>query len=150
MASLQITDVTAAIADVVIPELDIYDFKDIPEQVDARARAQLFPDPELFITDLVVSNVTTGYNVARKNMDYKLNYVLAYKPIEAGRRINEYVPGMIEMIQTIVETLTTTDFSSAGAMRFDISVPFMGRVFDPAGNGYLGARIIIDVLELIQ
>ena len=149
-AVLQIATITAAIADVTITGLTISDFAGIPEQVDTRATAQLFPDPDVFVTELVVTNATHGYNTAAKNADYKLNYVLAYKNIEAGRRFSDHIPAMVTMLGDIIETLTTTDFSAAGALHFDISVPFMGKIIDPAGNAFLGAKIIIDVMEFIQ
>jgi hypothetical protein len=150
-ATIQVATLTAKIATLSITGLDILDFPTIPEQVDCRAKAQLFPDPELFVTELVISDMTHGYNNAGKNANYKLNYVLAFKQIEAGRRFNEYIPDMVDMTMTIVETITTTDLSAYGGYGIStITVPFMGKIIDPAGNMFLGARILIDVLEIIQ
>ena len=148
-ANIRMAEITAAIAEVSIAGLTIYDIGAAPDQFDGRT-AVLFPDSAGLITELTITDATTGAYNAAKDMAYKLNYLFAYKNREAGRRLGEYTAAMATLAATIIETLSTTNFTGAGAVSFNVSCPFLGQIEDPAGNVFHGGKFIFDIIEFIQ
>jgi hypothetical protein len=94
--------------------------------------------------------VTYGAYGAEKNLNYRLNYILAYKQVEAGRRGNEYARDMVQMLADTLETLNTANLTAAGAVQHSATCLFAGMIQDPSGANFSGARIAISVLEFMQ
>ena len=64
MASIGISTITAAIAALNIAGVIIYDLGEAPDEIDTRASSVLMPDPDGFVTELAITDVTYGYNAA--------------------------------------------------------------------------------------
>lgn len=149
MATFTPSTIIAAIGDMSVSGWTIYDLTNIPEQLDIRATAALFPDIANLITELSIVDATFGSHAAGKNAAYTLNYVFAYKNVEAGRTIGEYTSAMVSAVETLIETLVTTSFASAGAVEINPTNIVLGLVKDPAGTDYFGGLIKLRVLEFI-
>lgn len=149
-AALHIVDIITAIKALTISGLTIYGLDDLPEQVDARSDVSMFPDPFGYITNLTIANVTFGAHDAAKDARYRINYVFAVKSTQAGRGLYEYIQPTAEIAQDIIEILTTSDLTAAGAVETTVSCPFIGQVEDPAGNKFHGGKIAVDILDFVQ
>lgn len=143
--ALSATTIATSIAALSVSGLAIKDLDKIPTKAGVRAFPMVYPNPDGFMTNLVVTR--QSFDTAKKDVTYTLNYVYLFKAVKSGRSLfdvyQELVTGVLAFIDAIIANDTLT-----GAI--DITpqdVVAFGLVFDPSGEPFFGAELAFAILE---
>jgi hypothetical protein len=149
--SLSTTAITAGIAALTVPGVNIYDIKATPENITVRDCPCLFPSPENLVgggnTD---GPATMGVPTARFWMFTKtLRYVYLHAPVGSARSIRDVVPDMCDNLDLIMEAIAELDVTDKDVM--GIAVNAFGALGDPAGSQqFWGCTLDIQVREKVN
>ena len=108
----------------------------------------LFPEPVNFVTNFTTDRNTFGADSGGfRTVEYDLNYTFLFMPIGAGRTGLDYYDKMLTKVALIVDEILANDtIDGAWDIKTQGTVDF-GPVPDPAGNQYLGCRLVFHVIE---
>ena len=143
---LGIVTVCNSIAALHVEGVTIKDIDQIPPDC-TRLTPILFPEPVNFVTNFTTDRNTFGAGSGGfRTIEYDLNYTFLFVPIGAGRAL-EYYGDMLTKVALIVDEILENDaITGAWDIKTQGTVDF-GPVPDPAGNNYLGCRLVFHVIE---
>ncbi len=144
----QIASIPNSVAALSVSGVTIYDVDQIPPD-GTRLLPCLYPEPVNFVTSFSTERNTFGATGAFKTIEYDLNYTFLFIPIGAGRTGLEYYDDMLTKVGLIVDAVMALSGDKlTGAWEFTAQgVTDFGPVPDPAGNQYLGCRLVFHVIE---
>ena len=143
--TLAIVTVCDSIAALDVEGVTIYDIDQIPPGVPRQLPA-LFPEPVNFVTNFTTARNTFG-TTGFKTVEYDLNYTFLFAPIGAGRTGLDLYDDMLTKVALIVDEVLENDaITGAWDIQTQGTADF-GPVPDPAGNQYLGCRLVFHVIE---
>ena len=142
---LAIVTVCESIAALDVEGVTIKDIDHIPPDC-TRLTPILFPEPVNFVTNLVSERNTFGAT-GFKTVNYDLTYTFLFASIGAGRTGLDLYDDMLTKVALIVDEILENDaITGAWDIKTQGTVDF-GPVPDPAGNNYLGCRLVFHVIE---
>ena len=135
------------IAAITIEGVQIRDIDEVPEQGDYRTSI-LFPDPDGFITNLLITRDSQGAGgTALMTVKYTLNYRFVFVPVGSLRNLANVYGKMTEKIVDIIEAFMAED-DIAGVIDMEVlDIPTVGAVQDPAENIWHGCTISLRITE---
>lgn len=137
-----------SISDLNVDGVKIHDIDEIPSS-DLR-RPMLFPEPVDFITDLTVTRDSTGASVAKMTAEYNITYTFCHSPVGAGRSGLDAYPDMLEKVMAILDAILAIETIIGAVDLTANAIPTFGPVPDPAGNMYIGCKLVFRVMEFVN
>ena len=143
--TLQIVTICDSISDLSVSGVTIFDVDQIPPDA-TRLLPCMFPEPVNFVTNFTTDRNTFGSS-GFKTVEYDLNYTFLFTPIGAGRTGLDFYDEMLTKVGLIVDAVLANDtITGAWDIKTQGTTDF-GPVPDPAGNQYLGCRLVFHVIE---
>jgi hypothetical protein len=148
--ALQITTIARNIAALDVAGLQIYGIDNIPADCTNLVPA-LIPEPLGYLANFsVVWDSQGGHGVQMMTVEYDLRYTLLYCSIGAGRTGLDYYGAMVEMVSILLDELLVNDDLTGTIDFLPVEVTEAGPVPDPAGNMFLGCRLVLHVKEFVN
>ncbi len=150
-----ISTITAAIKLQLAPDvagLTIWDLPDMTTTIQGRDCPVLFPELRNgFALNWKINPDTHGGEGERTYIaTYNLQYSLAYQAIGASRGLWDVMPGMQDMVKTIVAAQIKHDHLGGVVVEFLTSgITGDGTVLDPDGNVFFGKTFNFEITEYI-
>ena len=146
--TLQIATIPNSVAALSVSGVTILDVDQIPPD-GTRVTPVMYPEPLNFVTNFTTSRNSFGATGAFKTIEYDLNYTFLFTPIGAGRTGLDFYDDMLTKVGLIVDAvLGLSGDKLTGAWNFTAQgISDFGPVPDPAGNIYLGCKLIFHVIE---
>jgi len=128
--------------------INIRDLDQIIENVGSRDCPILFPNPNLFVSDITPERQAQGSGVTGIwNVTYTLNYVYMHAPIGTTRGLYDVYQGMVTNVMNIVDKILVSD-ALTGAIDLTLAnISTFGIVTGPGGGEFHGCEISFDILE---
>jgi hypothetical protein len=147
--TIALATVTNSIAALTVTGLTIKDIDEVPPDC-TLITPVMFPEPLNFITNFTSTRDTFGSSTAaNKTVEYDMNYTFLYVPVSSGRTGLDVYDEMMAMTSLILDDILqndditgVTDISPQGVIDF-------GPVPDPAGNYYIGCRLVFHIIEYV-
>jgi len=148
--SLSPVTVANSIANIAISGVTVKSIGGIPPNAQLLTPI-LFPQPNGFITDILVENQSFGTNaIAAINFSYSLHYVFLFAELGSGVNQLDIYSTLIQKLEVIWEAIITND-QVTGLIDLKLnSVDGLGEIEDPAGNVYWGALFSFRCMEFAQ
>lgn len=109
----------------------------------------LYPNPEGFLTDLRLEYQSFPHGAdAKVNILYTLNYRFLGTQIGVGASLLTGYAAMVSKVILIINAIVTNHTAGSGAVEIELGGVTFGAREDPSGNGFHGADIAINVMEM--
>lgn len=149
---MNVTSVTAAIADLNIAGVTVLDIGGIPEAPVARDLPLLFPSPTDMFTAPAVRYTTAGDAPGNQAQvqTWQINYTLLYAEAGEGRKLADVMPGLVAAIVATINAVQTnkTLYADADIKRIaPVGSPSPAVIVGPAGKSYHGATLTWEVVQ---
>ena len=148
--SLKVETVWTAIKALSVTSLTIKDIGEVTEAYEIRG-AVLFPLIDNPVTIAAPKRQSFGIgSVAKKDVNYTLNYRLLYAPVGSERGVKEIYSNMFVMVANLFNAVVNNDALS-GTIDIQPRIASTSTtVKDPAGSSFYGLDISLDVLEYYE
>lgn len=149
--ALKFSLIADSIASISVSGVTIKDIDEIPESVSARDCPIMYPEPDGFISGLTYTRDSTGPGlVAQATVTYNMTYAFLYKPVGIGRGLFVVYNDMMTKFGLIVDAIIISDVLNH-VMDLTIGdVIQFGAVPDPAGNMFIGTRLVLKISEFVN
>jgi hypothetical protein len=148
--ALQMTNIARAIAALDIAGLAIKDLDNIPADC-TNLCPILIPEPLGYVSGFSVTwDSQGGHGVQLMTVQYDLRYTLLYTSIGAGRTGLDYYGQMVEKVSILLDEILVNDDLTGTIDFLPVEVTEAGPVPDPAGNLFLGCRLVFHVKEFVN
>ena len=108
----------------------------------------LIPEPLNFVTNFVSTRDSFGTpTAAQKTLEYDLNYTFMFVQVGSGRTGLDFYDDMISRVEMIIDAILDNDTITGAVDLSPQGTTDFGPVPDPAGNQYLGCRLVFHVIE---
>ena len=146
--ALSTTTITNSIAALSITGVTIKDIDEVPDKVEGRDCPILFPEPDGFLSNPTVTPMSTGTaGSGYFDVEYDMRYTFLYKPVGAGRGLLATYPTMLSYALAIVDKIVVSDTVTGAVNLTFAGFEDFGAATDPAGNIFIGTRMLFHVLE---
>jgi len=149
--ALAFATITDSIAGISVSGVTIKDIDEIPESVLVRDCPIMYPEPDGFISGLTYTRDSTGPgSTALATVTYNMTYAFLYTPVGAGRGLFDIYDDMLTKVGLIIDAIIISD-GITGVVDLTIgdAIQF-GAVPDPAGNMFIGTRLIFAIMEFVN
>jgi hypothetical protein len=111
----------------------------------------MYPNPDKFLTDMNITNVTYGTNGAEKiDISYSLHYVFCDFPVGSNRSLGANFDVLLADTLAILNSVAIND-TLGGASDFRLGeLEGFGKISDPVGNAFFGAMFKFDVQQFFE
>lgn len=154
--TLQIVKLVDKISQLEVSGVRIRDMDELQAPVNQRDCPILTPEPLNFVSNLVVTRDSTGIpSIAKKTVNYTLQYTFLYQPVGAGRELERY-GDMVEKAYAIIDAIIEADNLTSGTDYDEVvditpaAIVEFGPVPDPQGNQYIGCRLQFVITEFVN
>jgi len=149
--ALAITTISNAITGLSVTGLTILDVDEIPQAVMNRDCPVLIPNPDMYVTRLLIAPDSFGVGTSRKwTASYTLNYLLLYAAVGTGRTtVLEKYSGMVSMGFAFFDALLASN-SLTGAVDFEPDTINDFSIIDFSGTSFHSCSISLNVEEFVN
>jgi hypothetical protein len=111
----------------------------------------MYPNPDKFLTDMVIDQATYGTNGAEKiDISYSLHYVFCDFPVGANRSLGANFDVLLADTLAILNKIAISD-TIGGASDFQLGeLEGFGVIADPSGKQFFGAMFKFDVQQFFE
>ena len=146
--AISISTVTNSIAALSVSGVTIKDIDEIPSSVIGRDCPILYPEPDGFIANFTVTPMAFGTAGSGPfDVEYDLVYAFLYCPVGTGRSLLDVYDEMVTKAVLIYDRIIVSDAITGAVELTAGDVMQFGAVPDPAGNMFLGTRMVFHVKE---
>jgi len=149
--ALAFATITDSIAGISVSGVTIKDIDEIPESVLPRDCPIMYPEPDGFISGLTYTRDSTGGgSTALATVTYNMTYAFLYTSVGAGRGLFDIYDDMLTKVGLIIDAIIISD-GITGVVDLTIgdAIQF-GAVPDPAGNMFIGTRLVFGITEFVN
>ena len=149
--ALAFATICDSIAGISVSGVTIKDINEIPESVTVRDCPIMYPEPDGFISGLTYTRDSTGSgSVALATVNYNMTYAFLYTSVGSGRGLFDVYDDMLTKVGLIIDAIIISD-GITGVVDLTIgdAIQF-GAVPDPAGNMFIGTRLVFQIVEFIN
>ena len=149
--ALAFATITDSIAAISVSGVTIKDIDEIPESVAVRDCPIMYPEPDGFISGLTYTRDSTGPgSTALATVTYNMTYAYLHTKVGVGRGLFDIYGDMLTKVGLILDAIIISDgitgvvdLTIGGAIQF-------GAVPDPAGNMFIGTRLVFAITEFVN
>ena len=142
-----ITAVANSIAALSVSGVTMVDIHGIPPDC-TRLTPICIPEPLGYVTNLSVTRDSFGSSTAaQKTLEYDLNYTFLFAQIGSGRTGLDFYDDMVAKAEAVLDAVLDSDTVTGAVDIYPNGALDFGPVPDPAGNQYLGCRLVFHVVE---
>ena len=142
-----ISTIAHSIAALSVSGVTLHDIHDIPPDC-TRLVPCLIPEPLNYVTNYTSSRDSFGpSSTAQKTVEYDLNYTYLFAEIGSGRTGLDFYDDMVAKFEAILDVIHDNDTLSGVVDIMPQGAVDFGPVPDPAGNQYLGCRLVLHCIE---
>lgn len=142
-----ISTIAHSLSDLAVSGVVIVDLDKIPPDC-TRLVPCLIPEPLNYVTNYTSTRDTFGSSTAaQKTVEYDLNYTFLFTQIGTGRTGLDFYDDMVAAFESILDAIHDNDTITGAVDMMPQGAVDFGPVPDPAGNQYLGARLVLHCIE---
>ena len=149
--SLNFTNICHNIAALDVTGINkICDLHEIPESVVDRDCPLLYPNPEGFVSELVITVDSFGSAEAAKTVTYLLTYRFLEASLSTERCLFDLYGDFVKHVFAVLDKLIDSD-ALAGLIDLQVEgITAFGPVTDPSGNGFHGCDLVLRIMEFVN
>lgn len=149
--ALAFATITDSIAGITVEGVTIKDIDEIPESVAVRDCPIMYPEPDGFISGFKYTRDSTGSgSTALATVNYNMTYAFLYTSVGSGRGLFDVYDDMLTKVGLIIDAIIISD-GITGVVDLTIGdVSQFGAVPDPAGNMFIGTRLVFNIMEFVN
>ena len=149
--ALAFSTICNSIAAISVTGVTIKDIDEIPESVLVRDCPIMYPEPDGFISEFKYIRDSTGPgSVAKATVTYNMTYAFLYTSIGSGRGLFDVYDDMLTKVGLILDAIIISDGITGVVDLVPGDTLQFGAVPDPAGNMFIGTRLVFSVTEFVN